>query len=115
MRKKWWIGILVPLLAIFIAAGCGNQGGDESSTQDNEQSGATTEAEIPQAYQSSCASCHGGNLEGGFGPALDKIGAKMSKDEISDIIKNGVGSMPPQKNVSDSDRESLAEWLAEQK
>ena len=38
MRKKWWIGILVPLLAIFIAAGCGNQGGDESSTQDNEQS-----------------------------------------------------------------------------
>lgn len=115
MRNKWWIGILVPLLAIFIVAGCGNQSDENNNSQEGEQSGTTAEAEIPQAYQTSCASCHGGNLEGGFGPALDKIGAKMSKEEISDIIKDGVGSMPPQKNVPDSDRESLAEWLAEQK
>lgn len=115
MRKKWWIGILVPLLAIFIAAGCGNQADEDNKSNNTEKSSETTaEADIPKSYQS-CASCHGGNLEGGFGPSLDKIGAKLSKEEISDIIENGVGSMPAQKNVSDEDRDSLSEWLAEQK
>ena len=62
MRKKWWIGILVPLSAIFIAAGCGNQADEDNKSNNTEKSSETTaEADIPKSYQS-CASCHGGNL-----------------------------------------------------
>ncbi|OKL36443.1 cytochrome c551 [Domibacillus mangrovi] len=74
----------------------------------------TTSAAGEEVYKQSCLSCHGGNLEGGFGPALDKVGAKYSKDEILDIIHNGKGQMPA--NVAEgADAEAVASWLAEKK
>jgi cytochrome c551 len=75
---------------------------------------ATTAAAGEEVYKQSCLSCHGGNLEGGFGPALDKAGAKYSKDEILEIIKNGKGQMPANV-VEGEDAEAVASWLAEKK
>ena len=34
---------------------------------------------------------------------------------IDEIIKNGVGQMPAQTQLSDAERETLSAWLAEQK
>ena len=73
------------------------------------------EAQAKETYQNHCASCHGNNLEGGFGPNMQKIGSKYSKAEIANIIENGIGTMPAQKQVSDAERENLSAWLAEQK
>ncbi|WP_179292732.1 YVTN family beta-propeller repeat protein [Bacillus sp. 7884-1] len=67
-----------------------------------------------QIFKQSCASCHGGKLEGGNGPALSNIGAQKSKEELLETIKNGKGMMPSGL-VSESDAKILANWLAEKK
>ncbi|CAN7319420.1 cytochrome c550 [Rossellomorea sp. LjRoot5] len=63
----------------------------------------------PEAkYKESCVSCHGGNYEGGAGPALK--GTKLSKDEIKDRIKNGGGIMPAGL-VADENLDAMADWI----
>jgi mono/diheme cytochrome c family protein len=58
-------------------------------------------------------SCHGANLQGGFGPDLTKVGAQLSKDKIVGQITNGGGDMPAQgKKIAAADIEVLAAWLA---
>jgi menaquinol-cytochrome c reductase cytochrome b/c subunit len=85
-------------------------------------------AEDDPAYQiyqkASCVGCHATDLKGnktaGFPPLLG-VGDTYSKDEIMDIIKNGVGAMPPQydynigQGITDEEMEALADWLAKQK
>ena len=95
MKTKWKYSLaVVAVLALFKMVGCGT---------------------AKEAYQNHCASCHANNLEGGFGPNMQKIGSKYSKEEIANIIENGIGTMPAQKQVSDEERENLSAWLAEQK
>ncbi len=86
----------------------------DEATPKEDAGDTTTAAAGEEVYKQSCISCHGGNLEGGFGPALDKVGAKYSKDEILDIIHNGKGQMPANV-VEGEDAEAVASWLAEKK
>lgn len=80
-----------------------------------EASGGEEELASPEEiYQQNCSSCHGGNLEGGGGPALDKVGSNYSVEEIADIIQNGKGAMPGG-IVTGEAQQLLAEWLAEHK
>ncbi len=75
-------------------------------------------------YQkSTCLMCHGTDLKGmppGV-PTLLGIGDKYSKEEITKIIKEGIGTMTAQydaniaKGLTDQDLDSLAEWLSKQK
>lgn len=95
----------------LVLGACG--GGDDDTSDDGGDSGDTVETSAgEQAYKDSCASCHGGNLEGGAGTELVGVGDKYSAEEIEDIIADGIGSMPPQKQVSDEDRTAIAEWLS---
>lgn len=96
--KKWLLALGLGSILVLGACG-GDDGGDESVSAGE------------AAYQDSCSSCHGGDLEGGSGPALDNVGDDYSAEEIEDIIENGTGSMPPMKNVSDDDRTEIADWL----
>lgn len=61
--------------------------------------------------QQSCATCHGGQLQGGNAPALDKLGAKYSEEEILDIILNGKDRMPPGL-LKGAEAEAAAGYLA---
>ncbi|WP_368503298.1 cytochrome c [Alkalihalophilus sp. As8PL] len=117
------LGLVVALTA------CG--GGDEAAPPVDEESpavdeapeseeGATDEdatagdydAESARAtYEQSCIACHGGDLGGASGPALEGTG--LSAADIEDIIHNGQGSMPAQ-NLEDDDAANLAAWLSEQ-
>lgn len=58
--------------------------------------GAVNAALVAQGlsfYAQSCASCHGPDAKGGYGPNLH--GEDMTDAQIADIIKNGVkGQMP---------------------
>ncbi|WP_408006517.1 c-type cytochrome [Pseudalkalibacillus sp. A8] len=65
-----------------------------------------------QVYQEqTCIGCHGNNLQGGSGPSL--IGTGLSAEEIADIAKNGVGSMPAdQFQGSDKELQELSEFIA---
>ncbi|MFY7869294.1 MAG: c-type cytochrome, partial [Exiguobacterium sp.] len=59
--------------------------------------------------------CHGANLEGMSGPSLEQVGARLSAEEIENVIRNGQGAMPA--NVIEKDEEitAVAAWLAEKK
>ncbi|MBM7650014.1 cytochrome c550 [Bacillus ectoiniformans] len=63
-------------------------------------------------YKESCIGCHGGNYEGGAGPALK--GTKLSKDEIKDVLVNGKGSMPAGM-VPAENADAMAEWVSKLK
>ncbi|VXB82263.1 cytochrome c550 [Bacillus sp. 349Y] len=63
----------------------------------------------PEAhYKENCMSCHGGDYEGGAGPALK--GTDLSKDQIKDTIKNGKGIMPAGL-VEDENLDAMADWI----
>ncbi|MCM3569349.1 DUF2628 domain-containing protein [Neobacillus mesonae] len=82
---------------------------DTTAAPENETTpsvGLTAEDIVQQV----CISCHGGNLEGGIGPALTNIGSKYSQDEIKEIILNGRGNMPGNL-VSEDEAGMIAEWL----
>ncbi|KOY82213.1 c-type cytochrome [Lysinibacillus macroides] len=93
--------------AIFLAA-CG--GGDKNAS-DNE--GSTTPDGEAIAMKS-CVSCHGGELQGASGPALNDVGSRLSESEILDVINNGRPGMPGGL-VKGEDAEAVAQWLATQK
>lgn len=100
----------------LVLAACGG-GGDTTKEEDKGTTGGETTASAGDAqkfYDQKCSSCHGGNLEGGVGPALDKEGTKHTKEEIEDIIANGQGAMPAGLLKGD-EASAVAEWLAAKK
>ncbi|TCS95658.1 c-type cytochrome [Hazenella coriacea] len=111
--KKLALG-MAAAFTLTALVGCNPQP-NQQSNQDKQDTGKTVAMEPKEIYANNCSSCHGGNLQGSVGPALDKIGSKMDQQQISDIIKNGVNSMPAQSQLSDEDRDQLSAWLAEKK
>ncbi|AIG26262.1 menaquinol-cytochrome c reductase cytochrome b/c subunit [Brevibacillus laterosporus] len=65
------------------------------------------------AANQSCIGCHGGNLEGGMGPNLQKIGSTLSAEDIHKTIAEGKGDMPGGMfKGSDEDLKKLVDYLA---
>lgn len=91
----------------FVLAACGSEEATEPGNN-------TVVSEGEDLYQKSCMGCHGGNLEGAIGPALDKVGAAMSAEEIETIILEGAPGMPG-KIREGEEAAQIAEWLATQK
>ncbi|MBT2216112.1 c-type cytochrome [Virgibacillus dakarensis] len=127
--KKWLFTVLFG--SALVLGACGGGGDDnagdnnadngDNATEENGSSdnGGTVDASAAQeAFESSCASCHGADLSGGAGPALTDVGSKYSKEEIVDIIENGKegdqGTMPGGMATGD-DVDLIASWLADQK
>jgi len=81
------------------------------------------ESEGFEIYQkASCVACHAKDLKGQASiPALRGVGDKYTKEELIDVMKNGIGGMSPQwgdnlkKGLTENDLDKLAEWLAAQK
>ncbi|WP_456277667.1 cytochrome c551 [Bacillus sp. AK128] len=114
MKSKVMV-ILLGLLLTLTACGGGGDTAQEETTDGGTTTGGTTEvSEGEKLYRQSCANCHGGNLEGNIGPALENVGSKYSEEDILHIIHEGQGSMP--KGVlQGSDAEVVAAWLATMK
>lgn len=122
--KKWLMAVLLGTVLVLGACGGGdtaddNTGVDEGTETEEATDNGADEGEetadssaAEDAYQQSCASCHGDDLSGGVGPDLSAVGASMSADEIEEVIENGVGSMPAGL-LSGDDATAVAEWLAE--
>lgn len=112
--KKLLFTVLFGMALVLGACGGGSdEGGSDGSSSDS--GGTTDSASAEQIFQNNCASCHGSDLSGGMGPDLTKVGSRYSADEIKGFIKNGKGDMPPQKQVSKEDRQTVASWLAKKK
>lgn len=60
-----------------------------------------------------CARCHGGELQGLGGiPELQNAKTHFSVDSIQHIILNGKGAMPGMPNLSESEIESIANYIS---
>ncbi|GAA4866635.1 hypothetical protein GCM10023310_52890 [Paenibacillus vulneris] len=115
----------VSLLIVGALAGCGGtakQGGEPfgGGNKAASQGDALTSApeQVQALYKQSCISCHGNNLEGKVGPAtnLQKIGGKLTKEQISKQIISGGNGMPGfGTKLKPEETEALAEWLASKK
>lgn len=109
MKNKLLVAIFG---AVLVLGACG--GGDGAKEEKPATDGDVATVDAEAIVQTSCITCHGGNLEGASGPALDKIGAKLSEAEIHDVIENGQGGMPGG-IIKGEDADAVAKWLAEKK
>ncbi|TCS93829.1 c-type cytochrome [Hazenella coriacea] len=105
--NKWMVIILGGCLVVGGMSAC--------SPQDSSEQKLPQVFDPESLYLNHCANCHGGNLEGSYGPSLKQTGSKYSKDEILQIIQKGKGKMPSQAYVDPEEQEKLAEWLSKQK
>ncbi len=107
--KKLLLAFVTGGMLLTVAA-CGSDNNAGSKNSGDAVSASTGE----KLFKQSCSSCHGGQLEGGIGPALDNVGAKYSEKEIENIIHEGRGQMPSGV-VEGNDAKSVAKWLATKK
>jgi mono/diheme cytochrome c family protein len=76
-----------------------------------------TNNEAAQAlFKQSCTSCHGVDLAGDFGPNLQKVGGKLTKEQITTQITQGGEAMPSfEEKLNTDEIQALASWLASKK
>ncbi|MEO2077618.1 MAG: cytochrome c551 [Bacillus sp. (in: firmicutes)] len=113
MKKKLLTLLLGTSLVMGLAA-CGG-GGDKTKDTGNGTTDTAQAGDAQKIFDQKCSSCHGGDLKGGMGPNLTKVGSKYSKDEILDILKNGKSGGMPAGLVSGDEADQVADWLAAKK
>jgi mono/diheme cytochrome c family protein len=76
--------------------GSGDDGsGDDGSGDDGSGDDGGNTADGPTLFANHCAACHGADGRGGSGPDLaDEVPGKSDGD-LTDVILNGDGNMPP--------------------
>ncbi len=88
----------------------------QMNADDTEEAEEVTEFEDPvtagqELAQQSCIGCHGGDLGGASGPAINALDGKYSVEEIADIITSGYGSMPAITNLNAVEADAIAQYL----
>ena len=51
-------------------------------------------SEVEEIFANSCSGCHGADGDSGSSPQLSSVVPPLSDEELTDVIVNGVGSMP---------------------
>lgn len=128
VKSKWIMGLMAVTLALSLSACGGNKnedntnngetnGNETTGTDNNTTTGGTVDAAAAEAvYQANCISCHATDLTGGVGPNIQKVGAKLSVEDITKRIDEGGGGMPAFKGtLTDADIANLAGWLGSMK
>jgi len=101
--KKWLLAIVFGSVLVLGACG-GDDGGSDAASGEGESESVASDVE--ELVKDNCASCHSGDFE------LVPGDTGYSKDELVDIIKDGIGSMPAI-DVSDDEATAIAEYLAD--
>jgi len=102
---------VLPLLLLAIGLAAGGGGASGGGADDAVQ--AVSEGE--RLYRNRCMACHGGELEGGFGPELRGIGERMSRDEIILAVRDGTGLMQPFRDrLTEEEIAAVVDWIRSQ-
>jgi len=77
------------------------------------QAGATA-SHGAEVYANNCAMCHGKNREGNppVFPSLVGVGSRLTADQISTIVQNGRGKMPPASGVKGADVAAVVAFVS---
>ena len=107
---------------IIIVTACGNQGDStapqnnppQNNAPENNKNLVEADQETMTIFEQNCITCHAADLSGRVGEQsnLQDVGARLSKEQIIDTIKNGGQIMPAQTQLSDEEIEKLANWLS---
>lgn len=98
----------------FLAA-CGGKDSDSGHDHDHdvtEQEVAEGEPDLSNGeavYNTSCSGCHNSN-----GIDIIAKSAGLSDEELAGVIANGVGSMPPQSFLSETDIRDVVAYIRTQ-
>ena len=95
-------------LTLFLTSliACKDNGGDDTGGGSDTGSGLTGDVTAGETvYSDVCAACHGTDGMGieGYSPSMFDEFADLSDAEITGVIKNGLGEMPAQTQLSDQD------------
>lgn len=114
--KKRLLALLMGSALVLAACGGGDKEATDKDAGESKGEETTASVDVEKKYQQKCSMCHGVNLNDGRGnvPALDTIGATMSKEEIEKVILDGQGTMPGGQLQGD-EAAAVAEWLATKK
>ncbi|PLR82564.1 cytochrome C551 [Bacillus canaveralius] len=112
--KKKLLALMMGTALVLAACGGGDEAADDKATKDGEETTTASGGDAEKLYNQKCLQCHGENLEGGAGPALDKVGADLSKEDIETIIAEGKGIMPAGA-LKGEEASTVADWLAAKK
>lgn len=121
-------GTLLPLAAIaaiallvFLTA-CGGDDGDDTTaattttqeTTATEAGGGGAGAEGSTIFAENCASCHGSDGSGGFGPSLQNR-SDLSVERVTEQVTNGGGEMPSfEGQLSEEQIAAVADYVSTQ-
>jgi cytochrome c5 len=122
LTKRRFVGLTILLLTLIISA-CSSKSTDEDNNKIDEQLVVEIDETRIATLQRSCMSCHGVDLSGvpGDGPSLNNIGSRLSKEELTEILKNGTGNGRMPKGLleggisKEGDLEMMVEWLSQKK
>ncbi|MCP8967155.1 cytochrome c550 [Ectobacillus ponti] len=104
----------IGLMFLFSFQGL-NKGKELAEAQKNGGTAKQTANAKPEdIVKQNCTSCHGDQLQGAVGPNLQKVGAKLSKDDIQNVILKGRGNMPAGLLPADQ-ATKVADWLSKKK
>lgn len=108
------LGILFGVGVIMYGIQAGHKSEEATAKADQKQTQASSTAadgnEMKGFVSQNCASCHGQDLKGAFGPSLIKAGQTLSEEEIVNILKNGKGSSMP-KGLANGKEAEVAKYL----
>lgn len=128
MNKR--LTVLIVCVVLFFIAACGNPspapnepssnqtgGQNDTDTAQNSQNTDVVHEEAVAIFKVHCISCHAADLSGRVGEQsnLQKVGDRLDKQQIKNIIINGGKAMPAQTKLTEDEVELLANWLVTKK
>jgi cytochrome c551 len=114
MKRILFLLLLCSAMTGLSACGAKSGSAPSASSPAVHTSNPAEEAKI--LYNNFCISCHGGNLTEVKGPNLEKVGERLTEEQIFKQIQKGGSGMPGFKvSMKEENIRTLARWLAAKK